>query len=429
MTTSIKHAGAERRELRDQSAAPDPSDPSIQSPRPHLPGLDGLRGLAILMVMILHFSGGIAPTATGLDLWFSRLTGIGWCGVDLFFVLSGFLITGILYDTKGAAGCLKNFYARRVLRIFPLYYGLLLVLFVVLPLLARGSMPGVAKVGQNQGWLWLYCSNLAAVFISDKLFTGGLVQAGHFWSLAVEEQFYLVWPLVVLTLRRQTLIKVCGAVIVAVVALRLSLVAGGFQRIYFFTPCRLDGLMIGAMISLVLRGGRSVESLVPAARRTFLACAAALAAIWFNRGWDSDDWTMTTVGFTLLAALFGASLVLVLAAPASSRTARIFGGRTLTFFGKYSYGLYVLHCALEPTFRHYFSVQLLIDRVFHHYWPARFAHMTLAMGISIAAAWASWHLYEKQFLKLKRYFESKPARQAEPAAPPAEQQVQFLKAA
>ncbi|MDB5322675.1 MAG: acyltransferase 3 [Phycisphaerales bacterium] len=106
---------------------------------------------------------------------------------------------------------------------------------------------------------------------------------------------------------------------------------------------------------------------------------------------------------------------------------RIFAGRTLGFFGKYSYGLYVFHCALEPTFRHFFSVYLLIDRVFHHYWPPRFAYMTISMGISIAAAWASWHLYEKQFLKLKRFFESRPAREAQPAAPPA--QVEFLKAA
>src|SRR3954469_23367864 len=123
--------------------------------RPHLPALDGLRGLAILMVMILHFGGATERNMSGANLWFSRLTGAGWCGVDLFFVLSGFLITGILFDARGTANGLRNFYARRVLRIFPLYYGTLIVLFIVLPLLAPGPNPGLDKVAHQQGWLWL----------------------------------------------------------------------------------------------------------------------------------------------------------------------------------------------------------------------------------------------------------------------------------
>ena len=397
--------------------------------RTHLPALDGLRGLAILMVMILHFGGATERSMSGANLWFSRLTGAGWCGVDLFFVLSGFLITGILFDAKGTAHGLRNFYARRVLRIFPLYYGTLLVLFVVCPLLARGATPGLDKVGQQQGWLWLYISNFAAVFIGDKTFTGGLVQAGHFWSLAIEEQFYLVWPLAVLTLRRETLIKVCAAVITAVFALRLGLVAIHFERIYFFTPARLDGLMAGAMLSLILRGGVRVESLLPDARKIFFACAAAIATIWVVRGLDSYDVIINSVGFTLLAGLFAASIVLVLAAPGSSWQQRIFHGQFLRFFGKYSYGLYVFHCALEPTFRHFFSVNILSDRVFHHYWPARIAYMSLSIGLSITAAMLSWHLYEKQFLKLKRHFEVAPPQQQEDALVAQDEQQQIRIAA
>src|SRR5258706_13600578 len=221
MTTSIHHAGAERRELRDQSAAPDSSQGATPLDPPRPPGLDCLRGLAILMVMMVHFGGTTDHGIPGAALWFSRLTGAGWCGVDLFFVLSGFLITGILYDAKGAPGGLRTFYARRVLRIFPLYYGTLVVLFVILPLLAPGPNPGLEKVAQQQGWLWLYFSNFAAVFIGDHTFAGGLVQAGHFWSLAIEEQFYLVWPLVVLTLRRGTLLHIFGAVIVSAAPMKL----------------------------------------------------------------------------------------------------------------------------------------------------------------------------------------------------------------
>jgi peptidoglycan/LPS O-acetylase OafA/YrhL len=182
--------------------------------------------------------------------------------------------------------------------------------------------------------------------------------------------------------------------------------------------------MAGALLSLVLRGQRTVQSLVPAAWKTLLACGAALAAIWLFKGLDSDHWTMTSVGFTLIAAFFTAATILVLAAPQASRRTRLFTGKTLTFLGKYSYGLYIFHSALEPTFRRYLSINMLIERVFHHYWPARLAYMTMAMGISILVAWASWHLYEKQFLKLKRFFESRPALPVAQAAP-----VRVLKAA
>jgi peptidoglycan/LPS O-acetylase OafA/YrhL len=381
------------------------------APRAHLPGLDGLRGLAILMVMILHFGGTTENGMSGLNLWFSRVTGAGWCGVDLFFVLSGFLITGILYDAKGTHHGLRNFYARRVLRIFPIYYGTLIVLFVILPLLATGPNPGLEKVAPRQAWLWLYLTNFASVFIGDHTFAGGLVQAGHFWSLAIEEQFYLVWPLLVLTLRRETLIKLCGAAIVGVLGLRLGLVAQGFERIYFFTPARLDGLMAGAMLSLVLRGGTKIEALIPAGRQIFYGCGTALVGIWVVRGLESYDWIISTAGFTLLAGFFTASIILVLSAPQSSWTTRIFHGPCLGFFGKYSYGLYVFHLALKPLFWRYFSVNILVDHVFHSYWPARFAFMSLSIGCSIAAAMLSWHLYEKQFLKLKRYFEVAPAQQ------------------
>jgi peptidoglycan/LPS O-acetylase OafA/YrhL len=80
----------------------------------------------------------------------------------------------------------------------------------------------------------------------------------------------------------------------------------------------------------------------------------------------------------------------------------------LRFLGKYSYGLYVLHFALQPTFKHYFGVTVLVNNVFHHYWPARVTYMLLSIGASIAAAWVTWHLYEKHFLKLKRFFEVAP---------------------
>jgi peptidoglycan/LPS O-acetylase OafA/YrhL len=377
---------------------------AVAQPSRHMPVLDGLRGLAILLVMVYHFTGGTDNTASGVDLWFSRVTGIGWCGVDLFFVLSGFLITGILYDTRNSPTYLRDFYARRALRIFPLYYGVLLVVFLILPRIVRGSIPGLESVSGYQAWLWLYCGNIATFFKGEQIFRDGMIQTTHFWSLAVEEQFYLIWPLFVLWLRREALMKWCILCAAAAVMLRIVLVAGGFDGAYTFTPCRLDGLMMGAFLALVMHSGRTAVMLAPMAKRIAVTCGAVLAMIWVVVGIDNGHWTMQTIGFTLLAALSAAVLVLLLAAPASGVSSRIFSSRFLGFFGKYSYGLYVFHYLLMPVFSRLFSVRTLADAI-GHYWPARFASVALSFAVSIAAAWLSWHLYEKHFLKLKQFFD------------------------
>jgi glycosyltransferase involved in cell wall biosynthesis len=123
-------------------------------------------------------------------------------------------------------------------------------------------------------------------------------------------------------------------------------------------------------------------------------------------GLDNGHWTMMTYGASVLALLFGAMLVLVLVAPGEGRASRVLRSPTLRFFGKYSYGLYVFHYLLSPLFRQYVSVQVLSERVFGHYWPSRVASIALSLAASIVAAWLSWHLVEKHFLKLKRYFEA-----------------------
>ena len=370
--------------------------------RKHIRALDGLRGLAILMVMVHHFAGGIDHGGGGGgggagDAIFARLTGAGWCGVDLFFVLSGFLITGILFDTQGAPGALRNFYARRILRIFPLYYGLLLAVFVLLP------APGARQVGRNQAWLWLYASNIGTFFApGEELFRAGMVQMGHFWSLAVEEQFYLAWPIFVLCLSRETLMKVCGTVILAVVATRLALVGFAFENVAFFTPCRLDGLMVGAFLALAVRGEMKIQALARAGKWVAIGCGSILVAVWVVRGLDPQEWTMATLGLTLLALFFGG--LLLMAVTPGGGIARFFEARWLGFLGKYSYGLYVWHFALMPVFSRWFGVEILA-RIFHHYWPGRLAYIGLATTASIAVAILSWHLFETHFLKLKRFFE------------------------
>src|SRR5437870_557283 len=161
--------------------------------------LDGLRGIAILMVMLYHQT--VMVGSTGIDRFVGFWTLSGWIGVDLFFVLSGFLITGILSDSKGATGYFRNFYARRVLRIFPLYYGVVAFSLLILPYIPHWKLENLARIKGDELWYWTYLSNFSIA--AHAAFRHGILDVS--WSLSIEEQFYLMWPLLVLLLSRRSL--------------------------------------------------------------------------------------------------------------------------------------------------------------------------------------------------------------------------------
>jgi len=377
---------------------------AASSGRRHLPALDGLRGVAILLVMVYHFSGGTDQSARGLDLWFTRVCGVGWAGVDLFFVLSGFLITGILIEARGKEGGLKRFFVRRSLRIFPLYYAVLLALFVGLPMVGAASSTGLEAVAPNQGWLWTYTGNIAKFFEPSIVFHEGLIQTAHFWSLAAEEQFYLVWPLCVMWLEHKTLRRVCVGFACASMTLRTGLQFWVGDAVYTFTPCRLEGLMVGAYIAIAWREAGSLIHQRRLVKTVAMGCGVILGITWLAVGLDNAHWTMLTYGFTAVALLSGALLVLVLKAGETTTLHRLLCVSPLRFVGRLAYGLYVFHYLLMPLFRTYFSPEVLVREVFGHYWPARFASMGLSMAASIVVAWVSWHVLEKHFLGLKDRF-------------------------
>ena len=181
----------------------------MQHPQRHIPVLDGIRGLAIIMVLIAHFTTILEnylkeffPVAGPV---FTKVALSGLMGVDLFFVLSGFLITGILLDTKDTNEFFKNFYARRFLRIFPLYYGVLFILFCILPKIITFDTAANEMAG-HQWWLWAYLTNFPGHPAWDN---SALFKLGHFWSLAVEDHFYFVWPFVVYFVSNRLLKKIC----------------------------------------------------------------------------------------------------------------------------------------------------------------------------------------------------------------------------
>ncbi len=234
----------------------------------HVPALDGVRGLAILMVLVLHFVGNMIPT-NRIEHVIVGVTNYGSYGVDLFFILSGFLITGILFDARNEPNYFRNFYMRRILRIFPLFYGVLVLVFIVAPLIPIFQGKSLDYLLDRQAWAWLYGVNIYIAIQGDWSFS----YLEHLWSLCVEEHFYFVWPLVVLLLARwpRTLIAVSLAIALGAMLARVtgSLMGLSWWTTYVLTPFRLDGLALGAFLAVMMRqsGGPEAAGARPAPRR------------------------------------------------------------------------------------------------------------------------------------------------------------------
>jgi peptidoglycan/LPS O-acetylase OafA/YrhL len=363
-----------------------------------LPVLDGMRGIAILPVMILHFTlyGGPAP-ASGADLLVHRVAMAGWIGVDLFFVLSGFLITGILFGAKGGRGYFRTFYLRRLLRIAPLYYGTLAVFLVLLPALWPGHK-GLAWLRGEGFWYWTFLLNFRIAGTGWPDF-GAL---GHFWSLAVEEQFYLLWPVAVFLLNRRSLMALCAACMVVAVTARFALhLAGNPPAAFVLAPARLDALAAGAFLALLVRGPGGMSAAVRWAKPAVVAGGAGLLALFlWKRGLPAADPAVSVAGQALLAVFFTGVLALALAARPESRSGRWLAAPGLVFFGRYSYGLYVLHHPLLFLKPAALSFDLF-PTVLGSRLPGWLLFVAGGISVSVALSLLSWHLWEKPFLDLK----------------------------
>jgi peptidoglycan/LPS O-acetylase OafA/YrhL len=350
-----------------------------------IPQLDAVRGIAILLV-ILHNQSGAFPS-----LRMDRLFANGWMGVDLFFVLSGFLITGILLDTKETDGFFRNFYARRCLRIWPLYFTLIVFMFVVVPSLGRAEAQTVFE--KSSPW-WAY-----PLFLQNFLIASPTNAAGPLavtWSLAIEEQFYLVWPVVVrycssAAIRRGALAAMCLSPVV-----RLYLGAHGVN-LYTNVFCRLDGLMAGALMAATVR----TDGFEPAVfvRRAWIALAVSLPLAFAFEAVHAR-WIV----FSLSAAASAAFVFLALfSRQAGLRT--LMTNRFLVYTGTISYGLYLLHKIPFDM-----AKTLRLD-----------AHPAAGLPILVAACYAmaaaSWNLLEKPYLRLTRYFVPSTASTASRATP------------
>lgn len=381
-----------------------------QSARPgsHIPALDGIRGLAILLVILFHHT--LMRQQTPFDRVYVNLARLGWSGVDLFFVLSGFLITGILYDSKGSAHYFRNFYVRRTLRIFPLYYAFVFFTLRIAPQLwpdtELAAMGRAAMENRSEAWYWLYLSNI--LFTLDEGF--GHPNLAVTWSLAIEEQFYLVWPVVVALLGRRSLMWTCGALVAIAPALRTTMLMAGVHTTapYVLPFCRMDALATGALVALALRDERDGARLVTWARYTAPAAAAAVLGIWYVEvPLDNRDWTepiMQSTGYTMLALLFGSLVALTVVARPGSGLSRLFSLPLLRTFGAYSYALYLFHVPVRRFVRDTYFPVAAFPTWLDSPLPGQLLFYVVATAPAFFLAWASWHSYEKQVLKLKRFF-------------------------
>lgn len=340
-----------------------------------IPQLDAVRGLAILAV-IFHNTSERFPSLHLFGLFRD-----GWMGVDLFFALSGFLITGILLDTKRSEGFFKNFYVRRCLRIWPLYYSLLFFMFVVVRSLSR---TGAAKMAATASPWWAF-----PFFLQNFLLPISTNAAGPLsvtWSLAIEEQFYAVWPVVVRFCSPKLLLRLAVAEMCLSPGLRYYL---ALHSVHLYTNVfsRMDGLMAGALLAILVRSDRFVPSrfLVVAWAALFLATPLAFVTEELDARW---------VVFSM-TAIASAAFIYISLYSGQKWLQRVMTNRFLTFTGTISYGLYLLH-----------KISFGIAESLHLE-KRPFLMMALILVSSYLLALLSWNVLEKPFLKQKRFFESK----------------------
>lgn len=344
--------------------------------------LDGVRGIAALMVMVFHFFLAL-PTSQGAPSFLLKASGFGQTGVTLFFVLSGFLITRILIWSKQSKGYFGKFYWRRSLRIFPLYYSFLLIYYFALPhLLGNKQVPF-----NEQLYFYGYLQNFAETFNWQTM------GPHHFWSLAVEEHFYLFWPLLVYLFNPRRLSYVIGILVLGALVLRYFMVKDGME-VFYFTFTRIDALALGSLLAIF----ELKNWFKPANSNKFLLLLVLVTLptlfVWFSASGEGQS-IVQVYKYLLIALLYFALLGLVLSLGNKHLVNKFLSNRMLLFTGKISYGLYVYHpLAYTICFRF----------IFNGYW---LIGLMIGFVMAYAMATVSFYLIEKPFLRLKDRFNYK----------------------
>jgi peptidoglycan/LPS O-acetylase OafA/YrhL len=349
--------------------------------RGRIPELDGVRGLAILLVLVWHYL--ICLVAAPPPLF--RFLNLTWSGVDLFFVLSGFLIGGILLDHRDAENFFGVFYRRRICRILPLYYAWLLLFVILRPLIGRLS----DWVFADPLPLWSYAT-FTQNFLQAKTGNWGPNWLAVTWSLAIEEQFYLLLPLVIRFTPPRRLPLVLAPFIAAAPIARYLLFdpARSGLASYVLLICKTDALLLGVLGAWLIRQPKGVARIsraAPLLRVLFFSCGgfACLTAY-------VPETRVTRVMSDSFLAIAYAALILLVLTSARSPLARMSRWWWLRQLGTIAYGTYIIHMAV-------LGIAFTLAR---RHWPyltdgSDLGVVAMALAVTLLLAVASWRWFEK----------------------------------
>ncbi len=349
----------------------------------HLLELDGLRGIAILLVMVHRFW---PRTGVGVA---ADVVGAGWIGVDLFFVISGFLIAGILLDTHRDAGYFRNFYARRALRIFPLYY-----VFVVAVLIAFSGNPEFRKAAGSPLWYLLHLGNVPEGLLGNHV----PYWLAPVWSLAIEEQFYLTFPWLVYFLdrRRLTIVLVAMIMLAPVIRLATMLAMPDHERVqYLMTPCRIDTIAMGCLLAVIVRSV-DLQRWRDTAMILALGTVPCVIVLGIASGLDRTSPFDRVFGYSLVG-MGCASVVAIVVLSRGRRSTSSLRWGPLAYLGKLCFALYLLHRPADT---------LVAAAASRAGLEGDLRLMPLKLATAVLLATVSWHLLERPFLHLKQRFAS-----------------------
>jgi peptidoglycan/LPS O-acetylase OafA/YrhL len=365
---------------------------------PRILELDGLRGLAIFLVLLCHYV--YAWPHGAPHSWSSRiatLTEQGQTGVDLFFVLSGFLIGGILLNSRSSPRYYNTFYLRRFYRIIPLFYGWVLLVWLASPTapLHFENHIGDLRAGAIPYWMYFtFIQNFVLFYTPAQA-----IWLGSLWSLAVEEQFYLISPFLVKNLSKASLVKLLVAVVAFAAVLRFVLStcfgASGIGASYLWTPSRADGLALGVLAAVAWADPGSRRWLHENLSKIYVllsGCAACVLVLLF---WlvKPHSYVQATVGRPVYG-FFYASLLLIALVDKRSKLAGILRWRALRELGRVSYCVYIIHWAVD----------WMVFRIAWHATP-RFDSVSaigltvVAFASTLAIAELSWHYFEHPLIR------------------------------
>ncbi len=356
--------------------------------------LEGIRGYAFLAVFFLHYNS-VIKRPSFLRAYPSYLAfNLGWFLVPIFFALSGFLITRVLLATREREGYFRVFYFRRAVRVLPLYY-------VVVAIVTAIAIAAHWDLRFRHLLYLVYLQNFCQLTISNK------IQLNHFWSLAVEEQFYLLWPVAIRFLRTEkSILNFSYALIASCTIFRLAwpLWHISMSRGYYITPTRMDGIILGAVLAIHYERRTHWAWFIRAAKFGIPLLLMCMLAVTLVVGSTYPD-TYIGIAFCIPAMnLIGMGFVILALTP-ENIVAKACSGPAICSFGKLSYGLYIFHILYYSFFLDDVSPAL------GHYMPhhaARFLSTLLALGLTTGLAWVTYKLIEEPAMNLKEKFKYGP---------------------